>query len=152
MKLLFSLIITLSIGAIAGYATASNIDTWYVHLQKPSYNPPNYIFAPVWTVLYILMGISLYLVWKQPALADRRRALMFFFIQLFLNFCWSFIFFYFHQIAFAMVDIVLLWVAILITILLFSSFNKTASWLLVPYISWVSFATVLNIAIYKLNA
>ncbi len=152
MKLVISLLITLGVGAIAGYATATNINTWYPHLQKPSFNPPNWIFAPVWTLLYILMGISLYLVWKQPASSERNRALSFFFIQLFLNFCWSFIFFNYHQIALAMVDIILLWVMILITILLFSTFSKMASWVLVPYILWVSFATVLNIAIYKLNA
>jgi len=151
MKLIFSLLITLAVGGIAGYATATSINTWYMHLQKPSFNPPNWIFAPVWTALYILMGIALYLVWKQPASKERNRTLSFFFIQLFLNFCWSFIFFNYHQIAFAMIDIILLWVMILITMLLFSTFSKTASLLLAPYILWVSFATVLNIAVYKLN-
>lgn len=151
MKLVFSVLITLGVGAIAGFATVHSIDTWYVGLNKPSFNPPNWLFGPVWTFLYILMGIALYLIWKLPVSKSRNPALAFFFVQLLLNFLWSFIFFYFHAIAFALFDIIILWVMILLTIILFSRLNKTAGWLLVPYISWVSFATILNIYIFNLN-
>lgn len=151
MKLAFSMLITLSVGAIAGFATVHSIDTWYATLNKPTFNPPNWLFGPVWTFLYILMGIALYLTWKLPASKNRNIAMGFFFLQLLLNFLWSFIFFYFHSISFALFDIVVLWAMILLTIILFSRFSKAACWLLVPYISWVSFAMILNIYIYGLN-
>ncbi len=152
MKLVFALAITLGVGAISGFATAANINSWYADLVKPSFNPPNAIFGPVWTILYILMGISLYLIWKKPVSEQKTTALRFFFVQLFLNFCWSFIFFYFHQTGWALTDIILLWIMIILTIFSFSKMDKTAAWLLVPYICWVSFATILNAAIFRLNS
>jgi translocator protein len=151
MKLLYSLLITIGVGAIAGFATASNISGWYSEISKPSFNPPNWIFGPVWTLLYILMGIALYLIWKQPGSPQRSKALRFFFVQLLLNFCWSFIFFYFHQIGLALIDIFLLWISIILTMFYFSGINKIASWLLLPYICWVSFAMILNGAVFHLN-
>jgi len=151
MKLAFSILITLGVGAIAGFATVQSIDAWYASLNKPSFNPPNWLFGPLWTFLYILMGIALYLIWKLPASKNRNRSIEFFFFQLLLNFLWSFLFFYFHSIAIALFDIIILWVMIFLTIILFSRLDKTASWLLVPYISWVSFATILNIYIFYLN-
>ena len=151
MKLVYSLLITLGVGGLSGWATSSAIGSWYAQLSKPSFNPPNWVFGPVWTLLYILMGIALYLIWRLPASETRNKALLIFFVQLFLNFCWSFLFFYFHQIGFALTDIILLWITILLTIISFSRFNTTATWLLVPYIAWVSFATILNAAIYHLN-
>jgi translocator protein len=151
MKLLYSLVITLGVGAIAGFATASNIGGWYATLSKPGFNPPNWIFGPVWTLIYILMGIALFLVWKQPASLYRSNSLWLFFIQLLLNFLWSFIFFYFHKIGLALVDIVALLIFIILTIFSFSRLDKKAAWLMVPYICWVSFATILNGAIYRLN-
>jgi benzodiazapine receptor len=151
MKLLYSLLITLGVGFIAGIATATNISSWYVQIAKPSFNPPNALFGPVWTLLYILMGISLYLIRKRPTTPARSNALILFSIQLFFNFCWSFLFFSFHQIGLAFVDIILLWFMILATIFSFAKVDKAAAWLLVPYISWVSFALLLNAAIYKLN-
>jgi benzodiazapine receptor len=151
MKLLYSLIITLGVGAIAGFATASNIGGWYAALSKPSFNPPNWIFGPVWTLLYILLGIALSIIWKQPDSLYKSNSLWLFFIQLFLNFCWSFLFFYFHKIGLALADIAALWIFIILTIFSFSRLNKKAAWLLVPYICWVSFALILNGAIYRLN-
>ena len=151
MKLFFSLLITLAVGGFSGYATASNIDIWYAKINKPSFNPPNWIFGPVWTVLYILLGIALYLIWKLPASANRTAALAFFGIQLLLNFAWSFIFFNFHFVGWAFVEIVVMWFFILLTILQFSPLSKTAIWLMLPYLLWVSFAAVLNFAIWKLN-
>ena len=137
--------------AIAGLATASNIAGWYATLSKPSFNPPNWIFGPVWTILYILMGVSLSMIWKQPASLYRSNSLWLFFIQLFLNFIWSFFFFYFHKTGLALMDIAVLWIFIILTIFSFSGLNKKAAWLLVPYICWVSFALILNGAICRLN-
>jgi translocator protein len=152
MKLLYSLVLTLGVGAIAGLATASNIGGWYATISKPVFNPPNWIFGPVWTLLYILMGIALYLIWRLPASAYRSNAFWLFFIQLFLNFIWSFLFFYFHKVGLALIDIITLWIFIILTIISFSRLDKKAAWLLVPYICWVSFASILNGAIYYLNA
>jgi translocator protein len=151
MKLVLSLIITLAVGFVAGFATAESIDTWYGQLNKPSFNPPNSVFAPVWTLLYILMAVSLFLVWRRPASPERNRAMLLFFIQLALNFAWSFIFFYYHKIGLALADIILLWIFLFITIFAFRKFSIAASWLLVPYLAWVSFATILNMSIFKLN-
>jgi benzodiazapine receptor len=150
-KLLYSLTITLGVGTIVGLATASSIGQWYRRLAKPTFTPPNWVFAPTWTILYILMGISLYIVWKDEATKYRRKALSFFFSQLALNFSWSFVFFSFHQIGPALVIILLLWILILITIVYFARFNTTAAFLLAPYLAWVGLATILNAAIYQLN-
>lgn len=151
MKLFYSLLITLAVGGIAGFATATAIGTWYVYLNKPSFNPPNFVFAPVWTMLYIFMGIALYLVWKLPASAAKNRAMVVFFVQLLLNFFWSLIFFNMHQTGWALVDIILLWLSILLTMRAFAPLSKTAGWLLFPYFLWVSFASVLNYFIWHLN-
>jgi benzodiazapine receptor len=151
MKLLYALLITIGVGTIAGIATASSIGNWYEHISKPTFNPPNWLFAPVWTVLYIMMGIALFQIWKQTPSAERSKALTVFAIQLFLNFIWSFIFFNFHQIGLALIVIILLWIFIVITIYKFRQLNKTACYLMVPYLIWVSFATVLNASIFRLN-
>lgn len=151
MKFVYAIMITLVTGAIGGIAIAPDIKDWYTTIAKPAFNPPNYIFSPVWTALYILMGIALALVWGKPKTPERDRALKFFFTQLFLNFSWSFIFFCFHLIGWALIEIIVLWLSILYTIILFYRQSKTAAWLMVPYILWVSFATVLNAAIWNLN-
>lgn len=155
MKKLFNLIacisLTLVVGAVSGIATASSIADWYVSLNKPSFNPPNYLFGPVWTLLYILMGISLYLITQVGKSPLKTRALTVFFIQLFLNFSWSFLFFKFHFIGFAFIEIVGIWLAILLMILTFYKLNKTAAYLQIPYLLWVSFASVLNGSIWFLN-
>jgi len=152
MKLILSILICLAAGGIAGYVTAGQVNgEWYTALVKPSFQPPNWLFGPVWTTLYILMGIALWLVWKTPSTPDRNTAITIFFIQLVLNFLWSLIFFNGHAIGFALIDIVTLWIMIVLTIFAFSRISKTASWLLVPYISWVSFATILNWTIWNLN-
>jgi translocator protein len=152
-RLIISIVLTMGIGLLGGIFTAPEIQTWFVHLNKPSWNPPNWLFAPVWTTLYLMMGISLYLIWKAKANTDAKRwAIIIFIAQFALNFMWTYIFFKEHLIGWAFVDIVLLWIAILCTIIGFSKINKTAAWLLVPYISWVSFAAILNYAIWQLNA
>ena len=152
MKLFISIGITLLVGSLGGFFTSSAVKGWYALANKPSFNPPIWIFAPVWTSWYLLMGISLYLVWKSDAAKKlKQMALTFFTIQLVLNFFWSIIFFYAHQPGWAFVEIIALWAMILLTILWFGKISPTAAWLLVPYICWVSFASVLNYSIWNLN-
>jgi benzodiazapine receptor len=151
VKFIICLLIPLAVGAISGFATASSIDTWYAFIQKPSFNPPNYLFGPVWTSLYILMGISLYLIVRAQPNADSRKAIMIFSVQLFLNFCWSFLFFMFHAPGIALVEIVFLLISIIAMISIFYKVNKTAALLQIPYLLWVSFASALNGAIWYLN-
>lgn len=151
LKFLASIILPLSLGAIAGIATAQSIPEWYVTLNKPSFNPPNWIFGPVWTTLYILMGISLFLVWKQAPGKKRNRAILVFLLQLLLNFSWSFIFFYFNMIGFALIEIILLWISIVVMLILFYKIKPIASYINIPYLLWVTFATVLNTSYYFLN-
>ena len=152
MKLFISILIPLLVGAISGFFTSSGVNGWFALANKPWFNPPNWIFAPVWTTLYILMGIALFLVWRaNVAKTIKQTAIILFAVQLTLNFFWSFIFFKLQQPSWAFVEIILMWVAILLTILWFAKINKAAAWLLVPYISWVSFASVLNYSIWQLN-
>ncbi len=153
LKLFISILIPLVIGSSAGFFTTSGVKGWYALANKPSFNPPNWIFAPVWTALYILMGIALYLVWKSTntTIAVKQTALILFVVQLTLNFFWSILFFKFQLTGWAFVEIIAMWVAILFTILWFGKISSTAAWLLVPYICWVSFASVLNYSIWKLN-
>ncbi len=152
MKLFISILIPLLVGGISGLFTSSAVEGWYAVANKPSFNPPNWIFAPVWTTLYVLMGIAFYMVWKSDAFSGvKQTAIILFAVQLTLNFFWSFIFFKLQQPGWALVEITFMWLAILFTILSFGKISATAAWLLVPYICWVSFALVLNYAIWKLN-
>ena len=152
MKLFISILIPLLVGAISGFFTSSGVNGWYALANKPWFNPPNWIFAPVWTTLYVLMGIALFLVWKADAdKSIKQTAIILFTLQLTLNFFWSIIFFKLQQPGWAFVEIILMWLMILLTILWFGKINATAAWLLVPYICWVSFASVLNYSIWKLN-
>ena len=152
MKLFLSILIPLLTGSVAGLFTTKGVNGWYAAAQKPWFNPPNWLFAPVWTTLYILMGIALYLVWKSGTEKKlKQTAIVLFAIQLALNFAWSFIFFSLQQTGWALAELVLMWLAILATILIFGRISSAAAWLLVPYISWVSFAGVLNYAIWSLN-
>lgn len=151
-KLVIAIAIPLAIGSLAGFFTASSVNGWYTTLVKPSFNPPNWLFAPVWTSLYIMMGIAFFLIWKSNANdVVKRTAVTLYIIQLALNFCWSFIFFYAEQPGWALVDIILMWIFIFLTIRWFGKISSVSAWLLVPYICWVSFATVLNYAIWTLN-
>jgi len=127
--------------------TTSAIPGWYATLQKPSFSPPNFLFAPVWTTLYILMGISLALILNKK----NKTAIIFFVVQLVLNSLWSILFFGLKSPKLAFVEIIFLWLAILITILKFFKISKLAGWLFVPYLLWVSFASFLNLTIVKLN-
>lgn len=150
-KLIASLLLPLGIGGLAGMFTSEAIPGWYASLNQPSFNPPNWVFGPVWTTLYIIMGISLFLIWKLPASKQRNQAILIFMIQLFLNFCWSFFFFYFKMIGVALVDILLLWITIIITLLRFYNLKPVAAYINIPYLLWVTFASALNIAYFFLN-
>jgi len=150
-KLFVSIILPLSLGAIAGMFTAQSVPEWYATLNRPSFSPPNWIFGPVWTILYILMGISLFLIWKQDVSKERNRAILVFLMQLLLNFGWSFIFFYFHEIGMALVEIILLWMNIVIMLVLFYRIKPIAAYINIPYLLWVTFATLLNASFYLLN-
>jgi benzodiazapine receptor len=151
LKLILSLILPLSIGAFAGMFTSEAIPGWYATLNRPSFNPPNWLFGPVWTTLYILMGISFYMIWKQEKSKERDLALLFFLIQLALNFAWSFIFFYFNKIGFAFAEIVLLWLSIVLMMIRFYKIKPITAYINIPYLLWVSFASMLNLAFYLLN-
>lgn len=151
LPLIVSIAIPLALGGIAGVVTTDNIAGWYSTINKPSFNPPNSIFGPVWTGLYLLMGIAMFIVWKSSSDGIRSNATQIYGVQLILNFAWSFMFFYFHRPDWAFVNIVLLWLAIVYTIFTFYKVRKVAAYLLIPYILWVSFASVLNAAIWKLN-
>jgi benzodiazapine receptor len=148
---LICILLPLIIGSLSGLANVGSINTWYAQLNKPSFNPPGYLFGPVWTILYLLMGVSLYLVWKAPDGRMRDYALIIFGIQMVLNFAWSFIFFYFYQPGWALVDIIVLWIFIVIMILVFYRISRVSALIQIPYLLWVSFATVLNAAIWLLN-
>lgn len=141
-RLIFSILICLLAGAIGSIFTANTIPTWYAGLVKPSFNPPNWIFMPVWTTLYILMGIALYYAWKARKI---------FYVQLGLNMLWSILFFGLRNPLFALIDIILLWFAIFLTMLNFYKISKKAFYLMVPYLLWVSFAAALNLFIVTLN-
>ena len=152
MKLIVSILIPVMVGAISGYFTSSGVDGWFALANKPWFNPPSWIFAPVWTTLYVLMGIAFFLVWKSDASKDiKQTAIILFAVQLVLNFFWSFIFFKMQQPGWAFAEIILMWLMILMTILWFGKISPAAAWLLVPYICWVSFASVLNYSIWRLN-
>ncbi len=150
-KFIVSLALPLAVGAVSGLFTANAIPTWYATLNRPSFNPPNWLFGPVWSVLYILMGISLYWIWTLAPGKDRDRALVAFGVQIILNFGWSFLFFYFKNIGFALVEIVMLWMAIVLMLVLFYRVKPIAAYVNIPYLLWVSFASALNAAYFKLN-
>jgi translocator protein len=174
-KLVISIVVCELAGAIGSFFTASAIGNWYYFLNKPLFNPPNWIFAPVWTILFLLMGVSFYLVWmkkwsvREVAESSGRKAwnpvseklwtgawkeenaFMIFVLQLVLNILWSVIFFGLQSPGIAFFEILMLWFAILYTIANFYRISQPAAYLLIPYIFWVSFAAFLNFSIWQLN-
>ncbi len=143
--------ICLVAAGLGAWATTPEIDGWYRTLRKPEWNPPNAVFGPVWTTLYIMMAVAAWLVWRQQGFSAARRPLGLFALQLALNVAWSWIFFGSHQVGLAALEVVVLWLAIAATIVSFLRRSRPAGWLLVPYLAWVSFATVLNWTIWSLN-
>ncbi|MDQ0638201.1 benzodiazapine receptor [Pedobacter sp. W3I1] len=149
---IINIAITLGVGALGGWATAQSVKTWYPTLNKPSFNPPNWLFAPVWTTLYILIGIAAYLVWiKRDKIVHFPRTVAIYLIQLILNLGWSFIFFYLHEIGFALAEIILLLIIIVINASMFYKINKWAGLIFIPYFLWVTFASFLTYNIFILN-
>ena len=151
IKLVASLLLPLAIGGIAGIFTTEAIPGWYATLNQPSFNPPNWVFGPVWTTLYTIMGISLFLIWKRDTSKQRNQAILIFLVQLLLNFCWSFFFFYFKMIGIALIDIVALWIMIIVMLVHFYKLKPVAAYINIPYLLWVTFATALNGAYFFLN-
>ena len=125
---------------------------WYASLKKPSWNPPAWVFGPVWTALYAMMAAAAWLVWRRGGFASQCRPLVLFIVQLALNAAWTPLFFGLHWPAVAFVEIMLLWLAISATLVAFLGVSRLAAWLLVPYLAWVSFAAVLNFTLWRLNA
>jgi len=151
-KFIVSILICQIAGGIGSLFTSPAISTWYAALQKPSFNPPNWLFAPVWTILFLLMGISLYLIWIRGFKnKETKIALFIFAVQLILNTLWSILFFGLKFPLYAFIEIIILWLAISLTIISFYKISKTAAYLLLPYILWVSFASYLNYSIWMLN-
>lgn len=146
-KLVISIVLCLAIGYVSGFFTVTEEGSWYSTIKKPSFNPPNWLFGPVWTALYILMGIVLYILWVNEA----KMALLFFGIQLLLNFSWSIIFFAMQAPLWAFVEMIFLLIAIILTAIYAYPVSKATLFLLLPYILWVAFASVLTISITILN-
>lgn len=152
IKLIVSLILPQAAGGLGAFLMGDSVSAWYTVLEKPFFNPPSFIFGPVWLILYLLMGVSAYLVWKRAKEnIEARKMMNIYWAHLALNASWTPIFFGLHNIGLAFLNIVVLWALILILIIKFWKISKTASYLLMPYILWVSFATYLNYAIWTLN-
>jgi benzodiazapine receptor len=141
-------------GAVGTAFTSKSVTTWYVTISKPSFTPPGWVFGPAWTVLYIMMGIALYLVWERSSVpgAVTPWAFALFFVQLAFNAMWSVFFFGQRNIGVALVDIALLWAAVLVTMLVFWQISRVAGALFIPYLAWVTFAAALNYSIWRLNS
>ncbi|MBN2517805.1 MAG: tryptophan-rich sensory protein [Candidatus Altiarchaeota archaeon] len=151
-KLIVAILVSEMAGIIGSVFTTPAIPTWYATLEKPFFNPPSWVFAPVWTTLFVLMGIAAYLVWEKGfEKKEVRKALSIFGVQLVLNTMWSILFFGAQSPLLAFIEIIILWFAILLTIVKFWRISKNAGLLLIPYIAWVSFASVLNLSIWLLN-
>jgi benzodiazapine receptor len=152
LKLFISILVCQCAGVVGVLFTRQSIPEWYAFINKPAFNPPNWVFAPVWTILYTMMGVAVFLVWRKGLNnPEVRGALLIFILQLVLNSLWSIVFFGNQSIVGGMVVIVLLWLVILWTMIRFFTVSKFAGALLVPYIAWVSFALILNVALVVLN-
>jgi len=152
LRISIAILVCLSIGFLSSIATQTSISTWYVTLKKPSFTPPNWLFAPVWTMLYILMGIAAGIIWSKGFYHKWvKTALYHFGFQLLLNAAWSIFFFGMRDPLIALVDIIALFILLLFTIKRFKVINTLSAYLLIPYLIWVAFATALNFSIWQLN-
>lgn len=153
-RILVLVVTCLAVAYFSSMVTRLSVETWYTTINKPSFNPPNWLFAPVWTTLYVMMGIAGGLVWHEinsPRKEEVKKAMLFFAIQLGLNALWSYLFFGLKNPLLALIEIVLLWLMIYETYVKFARINKFSGYLFIPYLLWVSFATVLNASIWWLN-
>lgn len=151
IKFIAAIIVCQLTGILGALLTMDSVNTWYRTLEAPSFNPPSWVFGPVWTVLYLLMGISLFIIWNKPNIVGKRRAMQVFFVQLVLNGLWSPLFFGLKSPTLAFAEIVILWFTIIGTIILFWKISRPAAYLLVPYLLWVTFASILNFSFMVLN-
>lgn len=152
LRFLISLLLPLLVGAAGGWATAQGVQDWYPGLTKPSFNPPSWVFGPVWTLLYVLMGLAAFLVWEEGVRSPGvRKALTIYGVQLLLNGLWSFVFFAAEAPGWAFLELLVLLAFLIWTTVLFFRIRTLAGWLLTPYLLWVTFAGVLNFAIWFLN-
>jgi tryptophan-rich sensory protein len=152
IKLIVAIAVPLAVGGLSGFATARGVESWYPTLIKPPFNPPSWVFGPTWTVLYIMMGVAAYLVWRQGlGVPGVKFTLTIFVVQLALNGMWSILFFGMQSPGWAFAEILMLWLTILISATLFWRLAPAAGWLMMPYLAWVSFAAVLNGSIWVLN-
>jgi|SRR3989344_2280681 len=153
MTLILFILICEGVGLLGSFYTREALGSWYAKLKKPAFNPPAWLFGPVWTLLYALMGVSAWLVSNESGimLTEVKFALFMFFLQLLVNGAWSFIFFGAKLINYALADIVMLWMFIVLVIFLFLPISPLAGLFMLPYLAWVSFATALNYSIWKLN-
>lgn len=152
IPLFISILTTQAVGIASAYFTLPEVEGWYRTIAKPPITPPDWAFAPVWTAIYLLTGISAYIVWERRdgSLAYKTVSIVYA-LQLLINFLWAFIFFGMHQIFGGMIDTVLLWLAVLLNMICFYKFNRVAGWLLLPYLLWVSFSVVLSVWLLQLN-
>lgn len=151
LALIGFVLVCFAVAGVAGAVTADTVDTWYRALDKPAFTPPDWVFAPVWTILYAAMAVAAWRVWRKVGFAQRRTALGLFAVQLVLNGAWSVLFFRAHAIGLALADIALLWLAILATTLAFWRIDRVAGILFLPYLLWVGYAAALNGAIWLRN-
>lgn len=150
--LVISIGVCFGAAAIGSMLTAPSLDGWYAALTKPSYTPPDWLFGPIWSALYLSMAIAAWLVWHAAGFSKAKVALTLFAVQLVLNVCWSAIFFWTHRQGFAFGEIIALWIVILATTVAFRRWSRAAAWLMVPYLLWIAFAATLNYSIWRLNA
>ena len=141
----------LTVGFVSGLLSAAGLGDWFLQLNKPLWMPPSWLFGPVWTLLYALMGHSLYKTWKSPPGSNKTKALLLFGLQLTCNFFWSLVFFRWHHLSGALFEILLTWLSIVLWIRSLYTLNKISAWIQIPYLLWVSFASVLTFALYQLN-
>jgi len=151
ISLLGWMVLCFAVGGVAGASTAGDVDGWYRTLARPSFAPPNWVFGPVWTLLYAAMAVAVWRVGLAVPSPMRNWALALFLAQLAVNFAWPWIFFRFHALGAGLVEIVLMWILIAVTIWLFSRVSPLAAWLMTPYLAWVTFATALNAGFWRLN-
>jgi tryptophan-rich sensory protein len=149
--LIVVLVICLGVSALGGLITATNVGSWYQGLERPPFNPPDWLFAPVWTVLYISMAVAAWRVWRAAGFDTRGKALVVFAVQLGLNLLWSFLFFGLQRIDLALIEILILLVVIIVNTAMFWRIDRLAGMLFVPYVLWVGFATMLNASLWWLN-
>ncbi len=145
------LLLCYAVAMLGGWWMAGELREWYLGLNRPGIAPPNWVFGPVWSLIYTLMAVAAWQVWQMPPSADRNKAMLLFFVQLGLNLLWTWLFFCEHDIANALAEIVLLWIAIGAEIVIFYRIKPLAAWLMAPCWAWVSFAVVLNFSYWRLN-